>query len=381
MEKNEDMKILHVLSEAKFVDLHVAKFKQSGFIDKFVYLNAEFDYNGLNSNLLDYYPTTDSGYSDLISIFDDYNLIILYYLNLDKLLLLSRLQAPYPKIIWSFYGAELYGLPTINSQFLSKWTKRYLYKSSPQAFIRAFKVGLRPIVRTFKGMPSADFLLKSQLHKIYRFNWYNKYEYGFLNSLMQYKLPPFIEASVSHIIPKQENAKKEQIKILIGNSGSYYNNHVDILVLLNNVRFNSPVTIPLSYGATNEYKNYIENISKKGNYEVNILEKMMPYKEYVQLLNEHSVAIFPSYRQMGLGNIFIGIQCNLKIYLSNRNPTFEWLKSKGIKVFSIENELADDLINKNLILDEADQSYNHEAYFNLVNEKNDRRYFEVLDEI
>ena len=101
----------------------------------------------------------------------------------------------------------------------------------------------------------------------------------------------------------------------------------------------------------------------------------MTYSEYITFINRHKAAVYPSYRQMGLGNIFIGIRCGLKIYLSDKNPTLKWLGEKGMKIYSIEQDLSKDLIKNNLTLEPAHIALNNKIYTSMVSAKQDKLLF------
>src|SRR5690606_34334670 len=98
----------------------------------------------------------------------------------------------------------------------------------------------------------------------------------------------------------------------------------------------------------------------------------------IEDLNNHSTAIYPSYRQMGLGNIFVAIRCGLKIYLSKRNTTLVWLRDKGMAVFCIEDDLEQDVINDNLKLSKDLIRLNNDIYSGMVDKKNDLLFFQQL---
>jgi hypothetical protein len=58
-----------------------------------------------------------------------------------------------------------------------------------------------------------------------------------------------------------------------------------------------------------------------------------------------------------MGNIFEFINSGTKIYLSNHNVIYQWLKDLGLKIFTIE-EFASDLESDNLELSSEDKKRN-----------------------
>src|SRR5690606_32440890 len=107
------MKVAHVMSDEKFIDKHIIKYASCDFHNTFLYLKDEDRYEGVNREDLHYVKPNSTAYFHLIDNIDQYDILILYYLNWEKLDLLEAIYRSEIKIIWSFYGVELYDLPDI----------------------------------------------------------------------------------------------------------------------------------------------------------------------------------------------------------------------------------------------------------------------------
>lgn len=157
--------------------------------------------------------------------------------------------------------------------------------------------------------------------------------------------------------------------ILIGNSASYTNNHLEIFEILRNIKLEGrQLIVPLSYGD----ETYRDEIVKIG-YELfgdafHPLIDFMPYEEYQRVLQTCSVAIMNHYRQQASGNISYMISLGAKVFLSDRNPYYRFCLRLKTDVFKI-----DDLINKqDLLFTQLDKKVIRQNRINLDNKLNQK---------
>jgi hypothetical protein len=136
-----------------------------------------------------------------------------------------------------------------------------------------------------------------------------------------------------------ELTKKESLPvILLGNSANPINNHIDVLIELKKINYTGQIICPLSYGGT---PNYIKKIIEFG--QLNFGESFkplisyLPLEEYNNLIMNCDIGIFNSYRQSGGANIVQLLENGKTVYLSSKNPLFNYFNTIGCKVFSINN--------------------------------------------
>src|SRR5690606_34405210 len=60
--------------------------------------------------------------------------------------------------------------------------------------------------------------------------------------------------------------------------------------------------------------------------------------EYFTLLSTCNTGIFYHFRQQAMGNIIALLFLGLRIYLSNKNPVYPYLKRNNITVFDFDTE-------------------------------------------
>lgn len=131
------------------------------------------------------------------------------------------------------------------------------------------------------------------------------------------------------LIEKQEKIRSIQKSqspyyLIVGNSGSPENLHIDALKMLEKYREEDiQILVPLSYGGTKEYVNSVIEFGRNLFQEKFLpLTKFMSLDEYWNILNKCVVGIFNNNRQQAMGNINALAFFGAKIYI--RSDTVMW---------------------------------------------------------
>lgn len=151
--------------------------------------------------------------------------------------------------------------------------------------------------------------------------------------------------------------------ILVGNSASFENNHIDIFFRLKAmIAENRKVIVPLSYGL----KKYADILNKKGysffGDSYLPLTTYLPLKDYNNIIKSCSYAIFGHLRQQAVGNITTCLQHGVKVYLYKNGVLYKFFKSLGCFIYSIEEDL----------------SYN--SLLNPLSKEKQRKNYEIIKE-
>lgn len=175
----------------------------------------------------------------------------------------------------------------------------------------------------------------------------------------------------------ENNNKKEETFIQIGNSADPQNNHIEILKKLSKFKNeNIKIYCPLSYGDLNygkEVEKYGKNIFGE---KLICLFKFLTPKEYSKYLSEIDILIFNHKRQQGLGNIFALGYLNKKIYIRDDISTWNYLTDElELKIYNsntIDNENFEEFIKniKNENKEKILNSVYSEKYIKNIWEKN-----------
>lgn len=146
--------------------------------------------------------------------------------------------------------------------------------------------------------------------------------------------------------------------ILIGNSATPTNNHIEVFDLLRTQNLdNRKIICPLSYG-NSDYASIIKDIGRSYFGENFLgLDTFMPYEEYTELIGTCSNVIMNHHRQQGVGNIVVMLFLGANVYLNRINPYYSYLKERGAVIFTVE-ELSDspELLDSRLSKDEIEQN-------------------------
>lgn len=143
---------------------------------------------------------------------------------------------------------------------------------------------------------------------------------------------------LDHIRTIKNNKMKNELKvsklILLGNSATYENNHIEILNKLSSMDNNKfAIICPLAYG-DNRYGNEIIKIGKAmfDNRFVP-LTKFIEAKEYFELLQNVDIVIMNHIRQQAGGNVYASLYLGKKVYLNSKSTLYKYYREKKLQVF------------------------------------------------
>lgn len=128
--------------------------------------------------------------------------------------------------------------------------------------------------------------------------------------------------------------------ILVGNSASLTNNHIEVFhLLMKHDLTGRKIMVPLNYGDSAYREIVLSHGQRIFGANFHPLVNFLPLDEYNKLIATCSCAIINSYRQQALGNIGSILYQGAKLYLSNKNVVSEFLRERNANSFDIE-ELA-----------------------------------------
>ena len=135
--------------------------------------------------------------------------------------------------------------------------------------------------------------------------------------------------------------------ILLGNSGSYTNNHIEALEKLSHNKENiKKIVCPLSYGGNKAYVRRVMQMGESlfGDKFIPLVE-FMEKEHYFEMLRTVDIGVFNYSRQEGLGNIWSLMLSGKTIYMKMPTSTTSFFRRNGIKVLDIE-ELKNEKIRR-----------------------------------
>ncbi|OOM77943.1 4-alpha-L-fucosyltransferase [Clostridium puniceum] len=252
----------------------------------------------------------------------------------------------YTEINWILWGGDLYGY--IDSELYDEKTKEFIQqKCKKSSYFKSFGNNeyRKKCISKLKNVLAieGDYrVLKKHFNTNAEFK-----NFIYPNPVNFEKLDKINYIEIKNNQFYNLKSKYKYI-ILLGNSGTPENNHLDILYELKYLKLESFCVIcPLSYGD----ETYINEIIKAGK---EILgEKFIPLEDFLQpeeyfnLLKFVDIGIMNHNRQQGVGNILALAYLQKKLFIKDNITTNEMLTGLGVKLFDIK-EIKN--INKILML-------------------------------
>lgn len=325
--------ILHLLTDEKFTDYAIKQFSAPEMQSEFVLVPS--------NNMMEHVKLIDqctvvrqnsAEFDALLNRLEQYTGIILHGLFWGKwqTRLLQRVPT-HVKVAWMYWGGEIYSRHEFNNQFMAPITILLdrLHKRKKKIVLDTkWEIPLELYKRIDYCLTDVEeeYALGKKL-TCGKFNhlWYNYYS---------------IERTVGSLMDEQCNGNN----IMLGNSSSLKNNHIDVLWTLFKEGFlrkmpNSKVIIPLSYGEL-----WVRNMVKQaGNFllgnRMHILETYIPREEYNGLMLSCSTMILGYWQPAAQGNIITALWLGMRVYLSEKSVSYDYFKRIGCKIYSIEHDL------------------------------------------
>jgi dTDP-N-acetylfucosamine:lipid II N-acetylfucosaminyltransferase len=335
--------IVHIATDEKFIDaaydIYEKAFhgmnlflilKREG--EDIKYLNKTYDYNFIITN-------TDYVYI-VNKICHDAKIIVFHGMNYFQSILVNKINKGSKKYVWTPFGVEVYNnnLIILNESVGPKTYKLFInnYKKWVKDIFRPFFYWL------FKGTNSPESMIKKSFLKmdfvciLFEEELMNYFMLGIVNSNLNYIKFTYYPL---RIIIKNGDFVYDN-NILLGNSASYTNNHLEAFEILEKFDLkNFKIITPLSYGS----KEYADKIVELGKNKFgNRFYPLMEYKtieEYQKILQGCGIVFMNHSRTQATGNILTALFLGAKVFMSEKTTMFHYLKRIKCHVFSIENEL------------------------------------------
>ena len=268
-----------------------------------------------------------------LSSIEPINGIIVHYLdnpNAEALFALKKLY-PEAKVIWCAWGGDFY--PAINYPLYDQETQQMLLKKRGRRF-------------------TIDFLLKPYKNRFW--NWAIPLvdycspvlpdEYPYLLQIKGFRAKQILYSYSSAETMDFLTQKVQNIQlggnVLIGNSATPTNNHLDIFKRIAGEQLPGKLIVPLSYGEP-WYKHAVVEKGKLlfGACFCPVFD-IMPKEDYYHLISSCGTVIFNHYRQQAMGNSNVMLYLGARVYLSEKSSAYPYYKAMGIHVYSFEKDFA-----------------------------------------
>ena len=353
-------KILHIFNDSPYTDKFIR------FINKyFEFTEHQFIILCLNdkSKFLEFYKTqsncsvtqSKSIYFKYSQDFKSAKQIIIHQLNKPQLMasLLIFYRQAYKKMVWSIWGGDVYF---------------YKYKSN------SLKDTLMELLRkiTISKIPVITSYIKGDYEEVVKI-------YNSSANYIKAKYPSPIEEERILKFANKNKKNTDCISILVGNSADPSSEHIATFNLLQKFKDeNIKVFSVLSYGGT---KNYIETVIQSGkNIFGNKFEPILEYmnfEDYLNFLGNIDICVFNHKRQQGLGNVYVLLALQKKVFMDSSISPFRYYRDLDIKIYDTKKinessfedfkyqEKKETINNYNLILKDISEKTIYEEWKNV----------------
>ena len=346
--------IVHLFEDQKFVDITIENFENvSVGLNKYIVFSSKQELKYVSRKEQTLILPNSSYKLDLDLIYKDCQLLIIHFLSPIKLYVLKN-KPSHIKVIWSVWGSDAYDHFSDQnfSEPLTNNVRRSLFQLRKSFYLYTLyhlvRYRVKPLRKELKLLQLVNYVITVLP---YEFNIIKK-EFSLMAEYIDYsyganKFNSFSNSPLGN-------------SILIGNSATSANNHLDVFDIIKDT--NKKLIVPLSYGAY-DYKNYKELVILEGmrifKNSFTPIEEFMPLQEYRELTSSCNSVIMYHIRQQALGNIFMSLFQGMRVFLNSKSLTYSYLKDEGMIIFDLKQdykligiELNEEqkLINKEIVL-------------------------------
>lgn len=355
-----EKKILHICESNAFLKFAICHFDRLFPNQNIFLLNTDFPIHG------------DFNYSDFPFVFScsyssvDYheymeNIELKYFL-----VIFHNIGPPYKgEIAEKIYGKVplhgiLWGFEIFNSEKLKKKiylkdTRVYLEKNN-KVERETLKLGFRKLLNYYVKPNSYWNRHWGIFDKLSSYSTILKSEKAFIEKYYRTKKTYFpFNYSGGYDVEGYQPLRRGK-SILIGNSASISNNHVDILSLLKKTHLDpaTEIILPLSYGNP-RYADFVEKSFKEVfRDKVICLRNFVSLEDYSKIISSCAFVVMNHIRQQAMGNIFLSLVQGAKVFLNKKSFGYRELSDHKLKIYTIEdfrreypNQESDEIINYN----------------------------------
>lgn len=347
--------IIHLMLDDKFGQLIIKQFNQvDATQNKFILVTSKTKIDNIPleyANQIIILKVDE--FTEYISLnIDHINAIVFHGLNEDyKWDAISEFKGKI-HLHWMFWGTDGYMLPHLRKKLFKPETKKIrqqlLKNSRLNQYIHSSGGWIFNLYCWLHKKRTKEIYylkkLENAIRQVDSISAVVPQDYARLANKLHLHTPhyPFHYGSVETLISKQASIGNVASgnNILIGNSASIENNHIDAFIHLKKLNTkDKKIIVPLNYGES--IPGLKDIIIAKGNFlfgkEVfQPLHSFLPLHEYNAILQSCSITIMNHNKQHAMGNIISLLYYGTKLFLNKENTIFEYLSNKGFVFFDMQ---------------------------------------------
>lgn len=337
---------IHFVTDDKFIKDEILCYENAGLTcNKYYYVGlGNNNFKFIDNNVVEVISPRD-----VISIFnskpiDAVCLHNLYSLPFD---LITRIPLSIT-VIWYAWGFDLYSNPAPLNPLLNIG-ERFMPETCKIAKYKSIKLKLKSVIKKLIKPNNIDKIkleqAKAAIERVDYFAGVFPIEYEMIKATVPY----FRAKKITHNYIHPNEFKLEEINIepqitgkniLLGNSASFYGNHIDIMnKIAPFVESEVKIICPLSYAGTPKYVQQVINQGKKlfGDRFIP-LTTYLTLDEYTNIIRSCNRFVMGMIQQAATCNCLTSLWDGIKIYAPKNSMNFAQYNNMGIKIYSIEDD-------------------------------------------
>lgn len=278
--------------------------------------------------------------------------VIFHTLTLEYALAALRIPKHIP-IVWRGWGFDYYGYLEANGlNLVLPSTSMILEK--PSLLHRVFtKRSPKLLLLSLLSRTVGTFVINNFISRVNHFSCCVPDDYDALKRAlpnMSAQFMPLNYYSSEDVFLHGDNIQDlSENNILLGNSASPTNNHIEAMSLLSELGIQGrKVIVPLSYGDEGYRKNVIRVGEKLLGESFVPLTKFVSLPEYNQIVSSCSNVMMNHVRQQAIGNISATLLRGGKVFLRSENSIYKYYTRLGIKLFNCPADLTLDNLDSKI---------------------------------
>lgn len=323
--------IVHLFEDEKFVDATINSFEQvSPKKNRYiVFSDTDSLKYVININQVEIFPNLCKK-KYINKILEDCSLLIIHYLSPIKLFVLKNMPQNIP-VIWSVWGGDAYSYfdnqniyEPLTDKAKRKSVKEFIKSTFLYDIYHFYRYKVLPINKEIEALKKINYLITVL-----------PYEYELIKKEFQLRAKSI---DYNYGVDKFNKKGFSELGdgVLLGNSTTYSNNHLDIFELIK--QNDKRIILPLSYGGNKAYKDIVIKEGRKIFKELfHPIEAFMPLEKYNQLILSCNSMIMYHIRQQALGNIYMALYLGMRVFLNKKSITYKYMKDVGMIIFELES--------------------------------------------
>lgn len=349
--------LLHIAEDEKFIDTIIKNLELINPGENIFLINVpskDYQLKYISNKNVICATYGSSEYEEYLNKYKNANAIVFHSLiQRYKWYILKSLPSSAKKV-WIAWGADLYGSAKLTNTFYKPLTRKH--RRRMQKATSTLKGPFKDMLFDLGFLVPLTWRVKFKINDNIQ-NYFNYIDYlcpviyeDYLLIKKHYPKTPFKYLQFSYNVDDSLFSNINQPitsgnNIIVGNSASPVNNHLDAFELLKTVKLKSDqkVIVPLSYGGD---KLYIDAVLEYGEkyFKRNFMPIMnfLPQKDYQIILESVGFGFFNSLRQHAMGNIYTLLFMGAKVFIDEKNPSHSFLKRNNLNFCSL-NQTTDNL--------------------------------------